>query len=374
MPALTLLQIVPKLVRGGVARATLDAAQAVIAAGGSAIVASPGGEVVPDLLRSRASHLELPYERHPLWARLILPGRLSGLLRREGVDIVQARSPASAWIAGTLARRLGVKWIATMHHPLAGRSGGYVARLQRRADALVAVSDYVAREAVDRLPTATDRVEVIAPGVNLDRFDPAAVRVERVIRMAKILRVPDGRHLILCPARLDEDQGQEILIEAMKRLDRDDVFCLFLGATDQPSAFEHHLEDAIEEAGLNGRVQIGPYVDDMPAAYMLSDVVVSTGGPRQGHSRATIEAQAMGRPVVAIEGGAAAETFLTGVTGWLAPSGDADQLANALATALFLGTDRRAEVARVAQAHVRGRYSLSGSNARLMQLYERLLA
>ena len=60
MSAPTLLQIVPTLAGGGLARATLEAAQAVIAAGGSAIVASPGGSMVPDLLRLRASHLELP--------------------------------------------------------------------------------------------------------------------------------------------------------------------------------------------------------------------------------------------------------------------------------------------------------------------------
>ena len=62
VPAPTLLQIVPTLAGGGLARATLDAAQAVIAAGGSAIVASPGGALVPDLLRLRATHLELPDE------------------------------------------------------------------------------------------------------------------------------------------------------------------------------------------------------------------------------------------------------------------------------------------------------------------------
>ena len=67
MSAPTLLQIVPTLAGGGLARATLEAAQAVIAAGGSAIVASPRGSMVPDLLRLRASHIEIPAASHPLW-------------------------------------------------------------------------------------------------------------------------------------------------------------------------------------------------------------------------------------------------------------------------------------------------------------------
>lgn len=82
----------------------------------------------------------------------------------------------------------------------------------------------------------------------------------------------------------------------------------------------------------------------------------------------------MGRPVVAEDGGGAAETLRSGVTGWLAPAGDAAALAEALQSALSLSTERRAELARAAQEHVRGRYGLAQSNGRLLQLYERLSA
>ena len=119
-------------------------------------------------------------------------------------------------------------------------------------------------------------------------------------------------------------------------------------------------------------MQIGPYVEDMPAAYMLADVVVATGGSRQGFSRALIEAQAMGRPVVAEEGGGAAEAVRPGVTGWLAPQGDAAALAEALDSALSLSTERRAELARAAQEHVRSRYGLAQTNRQLLALYERV--
>jgi glycosyltransferase involved in cell wall biosynthesis len=370
----TLLQIVPTLAGGGLARATLDAAQAVIAAGGSAIVASPGGAMVPDLLRLRATHLELPEAGHPLWGRLRLPGKLASSLGEARVSLIQARSPNTAWVARALARRLGIKWIATLHTPFlaGGIAERFVERRQARADAVIAVSEHVARDALQRFPTLDGRLETIPPGINFDRFDPAIVRADRVIKLASELRVPDGNHLILCPARFDEDRGQKILIEAVRRLERDDVFCLLLGSRGAPTPFERELERAIEAAELHGRMQIGPYVDDMPAAYMLADVVVATGGARQGFSRTLVEAQAMGRPVVAEDGGGAAETVLPGVTGWLAPAGDPQALAEALQSALSLGTERRAEVARAAQEQVRGRYSLAQANRQLLQLYERL--
>lgn len=374
MSKLTLLQIVPTLAGGGLARATLDAAQAVIAAGGAAIVASPGGAMVPDLLRSRATHLELPPGQSALWARLTLPRRLAASLHDSDVALIQARSPATAWIAGALAHRLGVKWIATLHRPLdaAGMGGRMIQRRMGRANALIAVSGYVERDARQHFPNAADRIAVMPPGVNLDRFDPAIVRADRVIKLAGELRVPDDRHVVLCPARFDEDRGQKILIEAIRRLKRDDVFCLLLGSTGTPTPFERQLENEIERAALLGRVQIGPYVEDMPAAYMLADVVVATGGARQGFSRTLVEAAAMGRPVVAEDGGGAAETVRPGITGWLASAGDARSLAEALDAALALSPRDRAELARAAQDQVRSRHSLAETNRQLLQLYRRL--
>jgi glycosyltransferase involved in cell wall biosynthesis len=356
------------------ARATLDAAQAVIAAGGSAIVASPGGTMVPDLLRLRASHLELPPFDHPVRARFTLPRRLAATVRDLGVSVIQARSPETALVARQVARRVDLKWIATLYRPFSTR--GLMARLIERrqvyADALVAVSDHIARDALKNFPDLGERLHTIPPGVNLDRFDPALVRADRVIRLAGELRVPDGSHLVLCPGRFVDDGGQKILIEAMKKLGRSDVFCLLLGSTGTSTPFERECEQAIERAELLGRVQIGPYVEDMPAAYMLADVVVSTGGVLQGFSRALVEAQGMGRPVAAIDGGGAAEAMQPGVTGWLAPPGDASALAEALSQALSLSVDRRAELARTAQQHVRSRFALAHSNQELLRLYERL--
>jgi glycosyltransferase involved in cell wall biosynthesis len=375
MPPLKLLQIVPGL-SGSLARATLDTARAVIQTGGSVFVASPGGTMLPDLLRLRARHLGLPATRHPLRARFGLAAHLATHVHGLDLNLLQSRSPTTAWIAGAVARRLKLKWIATLHQPFiaTGMLKRYVERRQSRADAVVAVSEHVARDFRQRFPARADRLEVIPSGIDLDRFDPAIVRAERVIKLAAELRIPDGAYVVLYPGRFVEDRGQKTLIDAVKKLGREDLFCLLLGSTGASTAFEKELERAIEQAGLNGKVQIGPYVEDMPAAYMLGDVVVATGGARQGFSRTMIEAQAMGRPVVCEQGGGAAEALREGITGWLAPERDPAGLAQAIATALSLSVDRRAELARAAQDHVRGRYGLAQSNRRLLQLYERLIA
>jgi glycosyltransferase involved in cell wall biosynthesis len=372
---LILLQIVPPLA-GGIGRATLDTAQAVIAAGGRAIVASPGGAMLPDLLRLRATHFELPEWGNPLWAHLSLPAKLAAGLREQKINLILARSPAAGWVANGLARRLKVKSIATLHHPL-GAAGFMERRAERRqlqADAVIAVSHHVARDVSEYSPSAAGRLYTIPPGINLERFDPALVRAERVIHVAGDLRVPDGSHVVLCPARFDRDRGQKRLVEAIGRLGRGDVFCLLLGSTGAPTDFEKEVEQAIAAAKLHGRVQIGPYVDDMPATYMLADVVVAMGGKTQGFSRPLVEAQAMGRPVVAEDGGAAAEACLPGTTGWLAAPGDAAALAGALDTALALSPQARGELATAAQTLVRGRYELAEINRQLLELFQLITA
>ncbi len=63
---------------------------------------------------------------------------------------------------------------------------------------------------------------------------------------------------------------------------------------------------------------------------MLADVVVSASNRPEGFGRVIVEAQAMGRPVVATDHGGARETVLPGETGWLVPPGDRNALAAAI--------------------------------------------
>ena len=111
----------------------------------------------------------------------------------------------------------------------------------------------------------------------------------------------------------------------------------------------------------------------MPAAYMLADVVVSASSDPEGFGRVIIEAQAMGRPVVATDHGGARETIEPGLTGWLVPPRDPTGLAAAIAEALSLGTSERSVFAQRAIAHVADRYSRQAMCARTIEVYEELL-
>jgi hypothetical protein len=94
------------------------------------------------------------------------------------------------------------------------------------------------------------------------------------------------------------------------------------------------LENLVRKRGLEGIVRIVDHCNDMAAAYMLADVVVSASTDPEAFGRVVAEAQAMGRPVVAPEHGGAPEILKPGETGWLFRAGDSDGLAEAHARAI----------------------------------------
>ena len=111
----------------------------------------------------------------------------------------------------------------------------------------------------------------------------------------------------------------------------------------------------------------------MAVAYMLADVVVSASTAPEGFGRVIVEAQAMGRPVIATAHGGALETVRPGETGLLVPPGDAAALAEALAATLDLDSATRLALARHQIAHAREHFSSALMTQRTLEVYEELV-
>ncbi|MEX0760385.1 MAG: glycosyltransferase, partial [Tistlia sp.] len=113
--------------------------------------------------------------------------------------------------------------------------------------------------------------------------------------------------------------------------------------------------------------------DDMPAAFMLADVVVSASLEPEGFGRVIGEAQAMGRPVVAAAHGGALEQIDDAETGFLFNPGDVESLVVSLRHALDLPSEERAALAERAVEHVRANFSKALMCRRTLEVYDELL-
>jgi glycosyltransferase involved in cell wall biosynthesis len=367
------LQVLPSLVTGGVERGTVEMAQALTAAGWQAVVASAGGPLVRDIERAGARHVTLPLaSKNPLVVRANI-ARLGGVIEENTIDIVHARSRAPAWSALWASRRTGRHFVTTFHNAYgAGSRLKHIYNsVMAKGERVIAISEFVGSHVASTYGVTPDRLRVVPRGVDFARFNPERVGAERLVTLARQWQLPDGAAVVMLPGRLTRWKGQPVLIEAMALLGRGDVRCLFVGSGD--ARYRRELEAQAARLGLGAAVEIVDECRDMPAAYMLADVVVSASTSPEGFGRVVVEAQAMGRPVVATNHGGARETVVPGRTGSLVPPGDARALANAIAEALSLTAEQRLAHAARAIDHVRKNFDTATMAARTLDVYEEVL-
>src|SRR5579863_7838947 len=368
------LQVIPGLVSGGVERGTVDLAGALVAAGWTAYVGSAGGPMEHQLTRAGARHLKLPLaSKNPLVMRRNAAALIE-IIRHYRIDIVHARSRAPAWSAWSAARATRRRFVTTFHNaydidlPLKRWYNSVMAKGER----VIAISQFVGEHAAQVYGVGPDRLRVIPRGVDLGAFDPRRVRGERVAGLAAQWRVPEDARVVMLPGRLTRWKGGLDFIAAIARLGRRDLCCLLVGA-EQRAGFRRELESQIERRGLGGMFRIVEDCRDITAAYALADVVVSASTDPEGFGRTIVEAQAMGRPVVATDHGGARETVIPGSTGWLVPPGDTEAMATAIGEALSLDPVSRSSLARRSRAHIAAGFTREAMCARTIDLYEELL-
>lgn len=370
------LQVLPALGPGGAERGCVDVATALVKAGGRALVASAGGPLERELARAGAEHVTLPLDSKNPFVMRANVGRLVSLIERHDVDIVHARSRAPAWSAYAAARRTGRPFLTTYHGTYNERN--YVKHLYNsvmaKGDLVIAISEHIAKLIVERYRIDPACVRTIHRGIDFEMFDPTHVTASRLVQLAQAWRLQDGMPLIMLPGRLTRWKGQRILIEALARLGRADIRCVLVGSDQGRTGYRRELESLVAQLDLESVVHIVDHCNDMPAAYMLSDVVVSASTDPEAFGRIMVEAQAMGRPVIASDHGGARETVLPDETGWLTPPGDAEALAAALDKALALEAEVRSKLAARAIEHARAHFTKEAMCAKTLAVYDELRA
>lgn len=369
------MQVIPNLGAGGAETGCIDVAIGIAKAGATSIVVSNGGARVHELTRAGVTHIQLPvHSKNPItmWRNI---GRLQSLIKRHKVDIIHARSRAPAWSCMKAAKNAGIRYMSTCHaaYKISGEAKRFYNSAIAKGERIIAISYYIAEYLREEYKTDPDIIRIIQRGIAIEKFHPGAVSAGALIRLTKEWRVPDGMNIILMPARITRIKGHHVLIEAMAKLNRDDVFCIIIGDDQGRTEYRAELEATIAANHLEGRIRIINHCNDMPSAYMLSAVVVVPSVEPEGFGRVPIEAQAMGRPVIAADHGGVRETIIPGETGWLVPPRDADALAQAINEALSLNEEQRAILAARTMFHVADNFTRDHMVNQTLDVYAELL-
>ncbi len=386
----TILQIVPRLEAGGAERTTIDVARAITDAGGKAIVVAEQGGMVPELKAVGGHYIAMKAaSKNPL-QMLKTAIALTALVKKEGVDIIHARSRAPAWPALWAARFTGTPFVTTYHgiYSQTNALKAFYNSAMTRSDVIIANSAMTADLVAKRAPTARQRITTIYRGTDMTAFAPCAVSPQRrdTLQTNWGLQPEDAnRPLILNIARLTGWKGQEVLIEAMDQVLKADSqnqpLLILAGGSQDNTTYETRLRQIIETRGLNQHIRLVGHCDDVPAALSLATCLVVASTREEAFGRAAVEAGAASVPTIATDHGGARETIQAppevddaNRTGWRVPPGDVAALAQALRTVLAMEPEMRTTIGARARRFVSEHFSLQSMCAQTLQVYGALLS
>jgi glycosyltransferase involved in cell wall biosynthesis len=385
MAEVTILQAVPRLDTGGSEQAAVEIAEALARAGASALVATEGGRMATAITGAGGEIVPLPMASKNPFTMLANARRLARLIEERGVDLVHARSRAPAWSALLAARRTGRPFVTT-YHGAYGSPGPFKTvynSVMARGDRVIANSRYTADLIVSRHKVTPERIRVIYRGVDLAKFTPEVIAPARLARLRAAWGVGEKQPVVLQAARLTSWKGQSLVIEAARQLLRQNMLgnAVFVLAGDAQGreAYRHELEQLITASGLAGSVKLPGHCDDMPAAFATARVTVIASTSAETFGRTSIEAQAMGCPVIVSDIGAAPETIIPALpgkqdyTGWVVPCHDQAAIAERVAGALALSPKERAALGARARRHVAAKFTLSHMQRATLSVYDELL-
>lgn len=236
--------------------------------------------------------------------------------------------------------------------------------LMRDTDAVVASAESVRDFYIRQVKADPAKVEVIYNAVDWAQLQATVSRDE----MRASVEVPAGAPLLTIIARLTEQKGHRILLDALARTDLAHAYLLVVG--DGP--LRDVLERQAANLGLSARVRFLGARRDLGNILAATDVFVMPSF-WEGLPLAMVLAMGAGLAVVATRVAGIPEVVQDGVTGLLVPPGDSGELGAALSRVVNDDTTR-VLLGQAARAFVRPRFGVDGYVNAITALYDRLLA
>ena len=348
MTKIKVLQVIPKLGYGGAETGCYDIAHFLQENDCGSFLATSGGELLKFVKKDKVKLIRLPvHSKNPL---LIIFNTLMLIffIIFYKINIIHARSRAPAWscyLASLVTRRI---FVTTFHgtYNFKSKIKKFYNSIMLRAKLTIAGSNFIfghINENYSEYLSKGKKLRVIFRGINIDYYNSQNISVLKQEKLKQEWGLDSNKFMILLPGRLTYWKGQEKFIESLNILVEDynitNFQAIILGSDQGRKVYSKKLNNLVQRYSLNKKIKFIQHCNEMPLAYSLADVVVSASIEPEAIGRVSVEAQSMGKPIIASNIGGSKETIINKKTGFLYNHEDPRELAKSLNAVIQLSPD-----------------------------------
>ena len=339
------LQVIPSLGYGGAETGCYDLAHYLYEQNCSSYIVTSGGELLKYVNKNRVKIIKLPvHSKNPLLI-LINAIILSFIILFLKISIVHARSRAPAWSCFLATKITGRKFVTTFHgtYNFTNSIKKFYNSIMLKSDLIIAGSNFIfshINKNYSEYLNSKKKFLVIFRGINTEYFDESTTIESDEDKLLKKWDLKRGKKIILLPGRLTSWKGQDLFIEAVnilnKELGHEAFYAVVLGSDQGRDIYKKKLMRLVEQYRLNNQVKFIDKCKNMPLAYKISDIIISSSVEPEAFGMVAIEAQSMQKPIIASNIGGSNETIINDKTGFLFEAGKPESLSKKIMEVLQL--------------------------------------
>ena len=332
---LKVLQVIPKLGYGGAETGCFDIAHYLFENNCSSFLITNGGPLTKFINKKKVKYIRLPVNSKNPIIMLLNTILISVIVFFYNIDIIHARSRAPAWSCFLASKITRKKFVTTFHgtYNFKSKIKKFYNSVMLRSDLVIAGSNFIfshIKENYKEYLNNSKKFLVIFRGINIDYFDASTTFTEDEDKLFKSWNLEVEKKTILLPGRITEWKGHEMFIEAMNKINiqlgHKSFKAVILGSDQGRDLYKKKLIRLVEQYRMNDQIKFVDHCENMPLAYKISDLIVSTSIEPDAFGRIAVEAQSMEKPIIASNLGGSKETIVNNKTGILFDAGDSDDL------------------------------------------------
>ena len=332
---LKVLQVIPKLGYGGAETGCFDIAHYIFDNNCSSFLITNGGPLTKFINKKKVKYIRLPVNSKNPIIMLLNTILISVIVFFYNIDIIHARSRAPAWSCFLASKITRKKFVTTFHgtYNFKSKIKKFYNSVMLRSDLVIAGSNFIfshIKENYKEYLNNSKKFLVIFRGINIDYFDASTTFTEDEDKLFKSWNLEVEKKTILLPGRITEWKGHEMFIEAMNKINiqlgHKSFKAVILGSDQGRDLYKKKLIRLVEQYRMNDQIKFVDHCENMPLAYKISDLIVSTSIEPEAFGRIAVEAQSMEKPIIASNLGGSKETIVNNKTGILFDAGDSDDL------------------------------------------------